>query len=108
MEMDEEPAEDYGAEGEVAAALYAKHRHSTSPESQQLCTVLEAVLSAVAEQELPPSATAIFAAALSSLRGLEGAPEVRARSRRSRCSPAAAPLAFRLCSHSLLLPSPTT
>lgn len=69
--------------GETAAALYAKHWRSTSPESKQVCAVLEVVLAAIEEQQLQPTATAVFAAVVSSLQheSLRDTPEVRPCSR---------------------------
>ena len=51
----------------VAAEIYAKHRHSAQPESQQVCAVLGAVLEVVQAQALQPSPTALFAALMASL-----------------------------------------
>ena len=82
---------DEEAVGETAAALFSKHRHSTSPESRQVCAVLDAVLVAIEEQQLQPTATAVFAAVLSSMQQKslrQQTPEVRrtaiAHAQRSR------------------------
>ena len=53
--------------GGVVAEIYAKHRNSTQPESQQLCAVLGAVLEVVQAEGLQPTPTALFAALMSSL-----------------------------------------
>ncbi len=54
------------AEG-VAAEIYAKHRNSTQPESQQVCAVLGAVLEVVQAEGMQPTPTTLFAAVMSSL-----------------------------------------
>lgn len=51
----------------VAAEIYAKHRNSTQPESQQVCAVLGAVLEVVQAEDLQPTPTTLFAALMSSL-----------------------------------------
>ena len=51
----------------VAAEIYAKHRNSTQPESQQVCAVLGAVLEVVQAEGLQPTPTTLFAALMSSL-----------------------------------------
>jgi hypothetical protein len=102
MDEGDEPVDEWGEEavGETAAALYGKHRNSTSPESRQVCAVLDAVMVAIQEQELQPTATAVFAAVLSSLQhaSLRETPEVRAAETRrhhasaSRTSPCFPPV----------------
>lgn len=105
MDEGDEPVDEWGEEavGETAAALYGKHRNSTSPESRQVCAVLDAVMVAIQEQELQPTATAVFAAVLSSLQHatLRETPEVRASLTRrhhacaSRASPNIPPAVLR-------------
>lgn len=51
----------------VVTEIYAKHRNSTQPESQEVCAVLGAVLEVVQAEGLQPSPTALFAALMSSL-----------------------------------------
>ena len=53
--------------GGVVGEIYAKHRNSTQPESQQVCAVLGAVLEVVQAEGLQPTPTALFAALMSSL-----------------------------------------
>lgn len=51
----------------IVAEIYAKHRKSIQPESQQLCAVLGAVLEVVQAEGLHPTPTALYAALMSSL-----------------------------------------
>ena len=53
--------------GGVVTEVYAKHRNSTQPESQQVCAVLGAVMEVVQSEGLQPTPTALFAALMSSL-----------------------------------------
>ena len=65
----------------VAAEIYAKHRNSSQPESQQVCAVLGAVLEVVQAQSMQPSPTALFAALMASLEK----PETQASPQVSKC-----------------------
>lgn len=56
-----------GSHGGVVGEIYAKHRNSTQPESQQVCAVLGAVLEVVQAEGLQPTPTALFAALMSAL-----------------------------------------
>ena len=51
----------------VASEIYAKHRNSTQPESQQVCAVLGAVLEVVQAEGLQPTPTTLFAALMASM-----------------------------------------
>ena len=51
----------------VADEIFARHRNSTQPESQQLCIILASVLEVIAAEGLQPTPTALFAALMSSL-----------------------------------------
>lgn len=54
-------------QGGVVGEIYAKHRNSTQPESQQVCAVLGAVLEVGQAEGLQPTPTALFAALMSAL-----------------------------------------
>lgn len=64
----------------VAEEIFARHRNSTQPESQQLCIILTSVLEVIAAEGLQPTPTALFAALMSSLQRPEtiSNPEVTA------------------------------
>ena len=53
--------------GGIVSDIYAKHRTSIQPESQQLCAVLGAVLEVVQAEGLQPTPTTLYAALMSSL-----------------------------------------
>lgn len=62
----------------VVNDIFARHRKSTQPESQQLCLILSAVLDVIRAEGLQPTPTALFAALMSSIERPETAasPEV--------------------------------
>lgn len=62
------PADGLGAETQnVAQGIIQKHRNSRQPESQRLCLILESVLEGLQVENIPPTATALFAALISLL-----------------------------------------
>lgn len=60
--------------------IFARHRNSTQPESQQLCIILSAVVEVIKKEGLQPTPTALFAAISSSLQrsDVSSTPEVTA------------------------------
>lgn len=55
----------------VVQEVYARHGHSTQPESQQVIAILQAVLEVLNAEGLPPTPTALFAALMSRWAGLQ-------------------------------------
>lgn len=51
----------------LVAEIFARHRNSTQPESQQLCIILSAVLEVIKAEGMQPTPTALFAALMASL-----------------------------------------
>ena len=52
----------------VVDEIFARHRNSTQPESQQLCLILSSILEVIAAQGLQPTPAALFAALMATLR----------------------------------------
>jgi ribosomal RNA-processing protein 12 len=81
---DERPLDDFlGPETDgpsVVDEIFARHRNSTQPESQQLRLILTSVLEVISAEGLQPTPTALFAAVMSSLQRPEtiSNPEVTA------------------------------
>lgn len=81
---DERPSDDFvepDTDGpSVVDEIFARHRNSTQPESQQLRLILTSVLEVISAEGLQPTPTALFAAVMSSLQRPEtiSNPEVTA------------------------------
>jgi ribosomal RNA-processing protein 12 len=67
MEEPESGGVSNSGNGTVVDEIYARHRHSKQPTSQQLCAILDSVTEVLNGQAMKPTPTALFAAVMSSI-----------------------------------------
>jgi len=58
---------------DIAEEIFSRYRNSTQPESQQLCTILSAILEVIKTEGLQATPTALFAALMCSIEDADSA-----------------------------------